>query len=53
MLNDAGAVKGGAEGENVRRTLSTALKELGLELLSQRIQTAAEARSKTAAMRAD
>ena len=41
------------KGKNVRLTLSTALKELGLELLSQRIQTAAEAHSKTAAMRAD
>ena len=41
------------KGKNVRLTLSTALKELGLELLSQRIQTAAEARSKTAAKRAD
>ena len=43
----------GQKGKNVHLTLSTALKELGFELLSQRIQTAAEVCSKTAAMRAD
>lgn len=35
------------KGKNVRRTLSVALKELGLELLSQRIQTASETHSRT------
>ena len=39
--------------KKLRLTLLTALKKLGLELLSQHIQTAAEAHSKIAAMRAD
>ena len=43
----------GQKGKNVHLTLLAMRKELGLELLSQCIQTAAEARSKTAAMRAD
>ena len=43
----------GQNGENVHLTLLAMRKELVLELLSQRIQTAAKACSKTAAMRAD
>ena len=34
------------KGQNVHLTLSVAMKELGLDLLSQRIQTVAETRSK-------
>ena len=41
------------KGQNVRLTLSVALKELGLDLLSQCIRTAAETRSRNGAARAD
>ena len=37
------------KGQNVRLTLSVALKELGLDLLSQCIQTAAETRARNGA----
>ena len=41
------------KGKNLRFTLSMALKELGPELLSQRIQTAAETHSRNAVSRTD
>ena len=40
-------------GRNIRLTLSVALKDMGLDSLSERIQTAAEAHSRPAAPRAD
>ena len=40
-------------GRNICLTLSVALKDMGLDSLSERIQTASEAHSRPAAARAD